>query len=244
MTAPKSPEQILADYTEDLLAERPPRLAEDVAALDEASRLEVLRLAALVRAVKAAKAEVPGPSPEFLARLDERVAAEIDQLSAKEVADPTWLAAAPAPGERANRLHPQPDRPRPRPWRDVLLGFVAAWRWKLVGCAVAAILLLQGHLFLQIRGLQEENRSLLQRVERLGPVERLAPMQLRLEQEKRPTGTAPLVQVQSGAGLRPLIEQRIQDLERESAAKTGEDQKAIARAIQELRQLLQAAQAK
>lgn len=233
MTAPKSPEEILADYTEDLVADRPPRLTEDVAALDEASRLEVLRLAALVRAVKAARSEAPAPSPEFLSRLDARLTAEIDQLSGKEAAAPGRLATPTGPDERSRPL---------RPWRDVVLGFASAWRWQLVGCAAAAILLLQGQLFLKVRGLQEENRNLLQRLERLAPLERMVPMRLPLEEGKGPAGTERLTGERAGPSLRALIEQRIKDLETESAATTGEDRKAIARAIQELRQLLQVPQ--
>ncbi len=240
MTAPKSPEEILADYTEDLVADRPPRLTEDVAMLDEASRLEVLRLAALVRAVKAARSEAPAPSPEFLSRLDARLTAEIDQFSAKAAADPGRLAAPTEPDDRNRPLRPQPLRS----WRNIVLGFASAWRWQLVGCGVAAILLLQGQLFLKVRGLQEENRNLLHRLERLAPLERMVPMRLPLEEGKGPTGTDRLSGERAGPGLRALIEQRIKDLETESAATTGEDRKAIARAIQELRQLLQVPQGK
>lgn len=215
MTPPKSPEEILADYTEDLLAERPPRLAADVAQLDENNRREVMRLAALVRAVKAAKAETPNPSPEFLAHLDAQVIAEIDQWSVKERADLTRLAAAPAPR--------QPARYASRPWRDILLGFFLPWRWQLLGCAVAVILLLQGHLFLRVKSLQEENQGLRHRLGRLSASERLIPLSLPTE-----------------IGLRLHIERRIQELEKERASKTGAERRSLERAVQELQALLQA----
>ncbi len=219
VTPPKSPEEILADYTEDLMAERPPRLTADVALLDEASRREVLRLAALVRAVKAAKAEEPNPSAEFLARLDARVTAEVAQLSAGDVGAPGRPAAT-APGEQAK---PSPPHPL-HPWREVLLGFFTAWRWQLVGCAVAGILLLQGHLILKVKGLQEENRNLLLRVERLATPDRMVPLALPTE-----------------IGLRLRIDQRIEELEKERASKTGEERRAVERAMQELRVLLEPA---
>lgn len=118
--------------------------------------------------------------------------------------------------------------PRPlHPWGEVLRGFFTAWRWQLVGCAVAAVLLLQGHLFLKVKGLQEENRNLLLRVERLATPERMAPLSLSTE-----------------IGLRLRIEQRIEELEKERAIKTGEERRAVERAMQELRVLLEPARSR
>ena len=77
MTPKKSLEDILAEYAEDLVAERKPRLAEDVAALNEEERLQLTVMLALVRRLKAAHREAPPPREEFIARLDDLVREEI-----------------------------------------------------------------------------------------------------------------------------------------------------------------------
>ncbi|HEX7549597.1 MAG TPA: hypothetical protein VF579_03395, partial [Candidatus Methylomirabilis sp.] len=69
MTDKKTAEDLLGEYTDDLLADRRPRLQEALAALDDADRKDVARLADLVRQLKAAHTEAPTPSEEFLSRL-------------------------------------------------------------------------------------------------------------------------------------------------------------------------------
>jgi hypothetical protein len=210
VTRDKTPEDLLGKYTDDLLTDRRPRLQDDLVSLEGPDRADVVRLAALVRRLKAAHTEAPVPSEDFVARLDTTVAAEV-----------AARGSAHAP-EARTATRPQRSH---RPGR-VLLGkiaeFVVGWRWQLAACAaVAALLLLQVQVVMQVRRLQQENRNLSARVERLITPEHMVPTGLPVE-----------------IVLRLRIEQRIDELEKERTVKTGEERQSVERALQELRALV------
>jgi hypothetical protein len=212
----KTAEDLLGEYTDDLLADRRPRLREELAALDDADRADVTRLADLVRQVKAAHTETPPPSAEFLSRLEATVATEIAARGAAQAPAPYTPPRA-RPGREAGR----------RPL-DVVAEFLIGWRWPLAGCAVVAVLLMfQVQVAVQVQRLQRENRDLSTRLERLAAPERMVPLGLPVE-----------------IGLRLRIEERIEELDKELAGKTGEARRPVERAIQELKALLRSPQGK
>ncbi len=65
----KSVADILMDYTEALIADQRPEIAEDVAALDSQEQEELRPLLAAVRSLKAVYHEVPDPGSELLRKL-------------------------------------------------------------------------------------------------------------------------------------------------------------------------------
>jgi hypothetical protein len=205
-----TPEDLLGKYTDDLLTDRRPRLQDDLASLAGPDRADVVRLAVLVRRLKAVHTETPVPNEDFLARLDTTVAAEV-----------TARGSAHATGPRT-ATRPQPGH-RPR-WvlLDGIAQFVVGWRWQLAACAVVvALLLLQVQVVMQVRRLQQENRDLRARLERLIPPEAMVPTGLPAEID-----------------LRLRIEQRIDALEKERTVKTGEERQSVEGALQELRALV------
>lgn len=157
MTRDKTPEDILGAYTDDLLADRRPRLQEDLATSGEAERADLVQLTALVRQVKAAHGEPPPPTEDFLARLDGAVAFEI----------------------AARGTHQTPIVPGGRSFLATVTEYLCGWRWQLAGCAVVAVLLvLQIQVVMQVRALQAENRALSARLERLAAPDRMVPLTL------------------------------------------------------------------
>jgi hypothetical protein len=212
----KTAEDLLGEYTDDLLADRRPRLQEALAALDDADRSDVERLADLVRQLKTAHTEAPTPSEEFLSRLEAAVATEIAARGS---------AQAPAP-----HIPPcaRPVRAAGRRPLGVVAEFLIGWRWPLAGCATVAVLLMfQVQVAIQVQRLQRENRDLSTRLERLTTPERMVPLGVPVE-----------------IGLRLRIEERIEELEKELAGKTGEARRSVERAIQELKALLRSTQGK
>ena len=216
MTRDKTPEDLLGEYTDDLLTERRPRLQDDLGSLEEPDRAEVARLAGLIRRLKAAHTQAPVPSEHFLAHLDAVVAAEVAVWGSGRTTRPQW-ATRPQPGhEPASGL------------LNKIAEFVAGRRWQLAACAaVAALILLQVQVLTQIRKLQQENQELSARVQRLVTMEQMIPTGL------------PAV-----PGLRLRIEQRIAELEKERTVATGEERRSVERALQELRALVGSTPAK
>lgn len=160
MTDPKTPDDLLGAYTDDLLADRRPRLHEDMASVAEADRADVPHLASLVRRLKAAHTEPPPPTEMFLARLDSTVTSEVAARAAHH--------AAPA--------HPE------RGFLAAAKDFFFGWRWQFAGCAVAAVLLIfQAQVIMQVRALQAENRTLTMRLERLATSDRMVPLGLQAD---------------------------------------------------------------
>ena len=212
----KTAEDLLGEYTDDLLADRRPRLREELAALNDDDQSDVARLAGLVRQLKAVHTEVPTPSEEFLSRLETAVATEIAGRGSAQALEPNTPT-------RARLVREAGRRPL-----DMVAEFLIGWRWPLAGCATVAVLLMfQVHVVIQVQKLQRDNRDLSTRLERLTTPEHMVPMGVPVE-----------------IGLRLRIEDRIEELEKERASKTGEERRSAERAIQELRTLLRSTQGK
>jgi hypothetical protein len=251
VTRKKSLEDILAGYTEDLMAERRPRLSEDIAALDEDERSELMALLAIVRRMKAAHREAPPPRDAFLEDLDGFVRGEI----VRQVA-PDSLVSQPrvsSKGKVSPGVEAVPLRRRilrgAREFFSGLGGHETGRGWRFVGIAVVVVVLgLQAVLYAQLRRLEKQNQTLVARLERLGPSGNLIPLGLPRDQ---PTGGEGRVEtpaqkspedVLAGVELRARIERRVGELERELATKTGRDRQAAEAVLRDLRMLLQPAQ--
>ena len=247
MTPRKSLEDIVAEYTEDLVAERRPRLSEDIAALDEDERSQLTGVLALVRRLKATHREAPPPREEFVQRLDRFVREEIARLS--------------PPGSEAAGS-PEVSRPAAegRSILDRILGagrdLIAALtllegraRWRLVGVALLVLVLgLQVQLYLHVRRLEQQNRVLVAQLERFSGSGSLVPLALpRGQQTTREKGlgtpgSPSLDDLFAGVELRVRIEQRVRELEKEAATKTGRDRQVAESVVRELRAILQPSQ--
>lgn len=248
MTPKKPLEDILAEYTEDLLADRKPRLAEDAATLNEEDRADLPGLLALVRRLKAVHREAPPPREAFLQRLDTFVHGEV---AAKITHDPQAAQSrvslrdeigAGATGERV------PGRLK-EAWRRLFGGMASPgvgvlWRYA-AGAVVVLVLAMQVQLYLQVRRLEEENRALVARLERMSPSGSLIPLGLPREPQAGVTkgaekGSGPSIDdLLIGVELRGRIEQRIGELEKEAVTKTGKDRQDTEVLLRELRALLE-----
>ena len=248
VTGKKPLEDLLAEYTDDLLAERRPRLPEDLAGLGEDEQAQLMEMLAVVRRLKAAHREIPPPREAFLHHLDAFVRDEIaPQLG------PESQAAQSPPGS------PQEARPAsttvPFPRRvlqtagEFLRGIVAAGvggRWRFVGVAALVLVLgLQIQLYFQVRRLERQNQALVARLERVGPLGGVTP--LALPRDRQPTqdtkATTPspssLDDLLTNVELRARIEHRLRELEMEAQSKTGGDRQIAEAVLRELRALLQ-----
>jgi hypothetical protein len=251
VTQKKSLEDMLAEYTEDLMAERRPRISADIATLDEDERLELMALLAIVRRMMAAHREVPPPRYAFLESLDSFVRGEI----VRQVA-PDSLVSQPrvsSKGKVSPGVEAVPLRRRilqgAREFFSGPGGHEAGRGWRFVGIAVVVIVLgLQALLYAELRRLEKQNQTLVARLKRLGPSGNLIPLELPRDQltggERRvetPAQKSP-EDVLAGVELRARIEQRIGELERGLASKTGRDRQAAEAVLRDLRMLLQPAQ--
>jgi len=238
VTSKKPLEDILAEYTEDLLADRKPRLADDTATLNEEDRADLLGLLALVRRLKAVHREAPPPREAFLQRLDTFVQGEV---AAKITHAPRDEIGAGATGERLRgRLG--------EAWRRVFGGMASPsvgglWRY-VAGAVVVLVLAMQVQLYLQVRRLGHENRALVARLERMSPSGSLVPLGLPREPQAGMTkgaekGSGPSIDdLLIGVELRMRIEQRIGELEKEAETKAGKDRQDAEVLLRELRALL------
>ena len=247
MTPKKSLEDILAEYTEDLMAERKPRLAEDIAALDENERSQLTGILALVRRLKAAHREAPQPREEFVHHLNAFVREEIARRS------------PPAPEAVGS---PEESRPAAES-RSILERILGAGRdliealtlpegrarWRLVGVALLILVLgLQVQLYLHVRRLEQQNRVLVAQLERFSGSGSLVPLALPRDQqttrEKGPgtPGSPSLDDLFAGVELRVRLEHRIRELVKEAATKTGRDRQAAESVVRELRAILRPTQ--
>lgn len=246
MTPKKPLEDLLAEYTEDLLADRRPRIFEEAVDLDEEGRAELAEMLALVRRLKAAHREAPTPSEDFVQRLDSFVAEETARQAVPESPEVRMRTAA---AEEAS-LRSASLRFRRR-ILDAGRRFVrtlappeSGGRWRLAGAVLLVLVLaLQVQLYLQVRRLDRQNQALVARLERLKPVGELVPLGQPLErvpQEKGVPASKPrsLGELLSGAELRARIEQRIRELEKEAESKTGRDREIADGVLQELKALL------
>lgn len=248
MTPKKPLEDMLAEYTEDLLADRKPRLAEDAATLNEEDRADLPGLLALVRRLKAVHREAPPPRDAFLQHLDafvqREVAAKITHVpqAAQSHVSPRDAIEAGATGER---LHGRLGEA----WRRLFGGIAspgAGILWRYAAAAVLVIVLaLQVQLYLQVRRLEQENRALVARLEQVTPSGSLVPLGLPREPRagvtqgaEKPSGPS-LDDLLIGIELRMRIAQRIGELEKEVERKTGKDRQDTEALLRELRALLQ-----
>lgn len=248
MTPKKPLEDMLAEYTEDLLADRKPRLAEDAAALNEEDRADLPGLLALVRRLKAVHREAPPPREAFLQRLNTFVqgvvAAKITHVpqAAQSHVSPRDEIGAGATGEWV------PGRLKGA-WRRVFGGMASPsvgilWRYATAAVLVL-VLALQVQLYLQVRRLEEENRALVARLERMSPSGSLVPLGLPREPQAGVTkgaekGSGPSIDdLLIGIELRMRIAQRIGELEKEAETKAGRDRQDTELLLRELRALLQ-----
>ena len=221
------------------MAERRPRLAEDIAALDEDERLQLVELLALVRGLKAAHRETPAPGGAFLQRLDGFVRKEVAQQGS-----PASRAHPSAAGDfRSDAVRrPGLDRilQKSRSVFDTLRDFLGGVRWRfIVGAVVVFLLGFQVLLYLQVRQLEEQNQDLVARLERFSPSGSLIPLGLPRKQGAETPAAKSLDDVFAGLELRVRIEQRIGELEKEVETKTGRDRRDAEALLRELRALLQ-----
>ena len=247
MTPKKPLEDILAEYTEDLLADRKPRLADDAATLNEEDRADLPGLLALVRRLKAVHREAPPPREAFLQRLDafvqREVAAKITHVpqAAQSHVSSRDEIGADATGER---LHGRLGEA----WRRLFGGMAspgAGILWRYAAAAVLILLLtMQVQLYLQVRRLEQENQALVARLERMSPSGSLVPLGLPREPRAGVTKGAEKASGPSiddlliGVELRMRIEQRIGELEKEAETRTGKDRQDTEVLLRELRALL------
>ncbi len=236
MTPKKPLEDILAEYTEDLLADRKPRLAEDAAALNEEDRTDLPGLLALVRRLKAVHREAPPPREAFLQHLDTFVQGEV---AAKITHEARGEIRAGATGERV------PGRLKEA--RRRLFGGMASpgvgVLWRYAAAAVLVIVLaLQVQLYLQVRRLEQENRALTARLEQVSLPGSLVPLGLPRAGVRKGAEKASgpsLDDLLIGIELRVRIAQRIGELEKEADTKTGKDRQNTEVLLRELRALLE-----
>lgn len=247
MTLKKSLEDILAEYTENLMAERRPQLAEDIAALDEDERSQLTGMLALVRRLKAAHREAPPPREEFVHHLDAFVREEV-----------AWRSK-PAPEAAGS---PEASRPA-ADGRSIVERILGAGRdliealtlpevrprWRLAGVALLVLVLgLQVQLYLHVRRLEQQNRVLVAQLERFRGSGSLVPMALPRDQQisrERGPGTPGSLspdELFAGVEVRVRVEQRIRELEKEVATKTGSDRQNAEALLKELRAILQPSQ--
>ena len=244
MTPKKPLEDMLAEYTEDLLADRKPRLA-DAATLNEEDRADLPGLLALVRRLKAVHRDAPPPREAFLQHLDtfvqREVAAKIThqpQAAQSHVSSRDEIGAG-ATGERLRgRLG--------EAWRRVFGGMASpsvGILWRYAAAAVLVLVLaLQVQLYLQVRRLGQENRALVARLERMSPSGSLVPLGLPRAAVTKGAekGSGPSIDdLLIGIELRMRIAQRIGELEKEAETKAGRDRQNTEILLRELRGLLQ-----
>jgi len=233
---PKKPlEDILAEYTEDLLADRKPRLAEDVAALNEEDRADLPGLLALVRRLKAVHREAPPPREAFLRQLNAFVQEEVTIKISQARRDDMEASAS---GER---LHGRLGKA----WRTVFAGMAspgAGGLWRYAAAAgLILVLAMQVQLYLQVRRLERENRALVARLEQVTPSAILAPLSLPRAGVRKGTeeGGGPSIDdLLLGVELRVRIKQRIGELEKEAETKAGRDRQDTEALLRQLRALL------
>ena len=251
VTPQKSLEDMLAEYTEDLMAERRTRIPEDLAAMDEAERAQLVAMLALVRQLKAGHREAPAPSESFLHRLDslvrEEVAKQVAPVS-RPVRDHT-SAAGDFRSAAGRSLLTAPILQRSRRFFEALRGSTGGVGWRSVGAAIAMVLLgLQVLLYLQVRQLEQQNQALVARLGPHSPPVSLVPLGLPQGERTIAGKEAPTPKTLSGddliAGveLRVRIEQRIAELEKELETTTGRDRQIAEALLRELRGLLRSSQ--
>lgn len=251
VTAKKSLKDLLAEYSDDLLAERRPRLSEDAAVLDDDERADLMAMLALVRRLKAAHREIPAPREEFLHRLDTFVREETARQVAPESQEAQPLPSSPKEVRSGSTAAPFPRRILQK--AEELLGGVpapgVAGGWRFVGVAALVLVLgLQVQLYLQVRRLERQNQALVARLEQVGPLGGMIPLGLPRDrqpaQDKEATtpGPSSLDDLLTSVELRARIQQRIQQLEREAESKTGGDRQLAEAVLRELRALLRPAQ--
>lgn len=238
----ESQEHLLATYTDDLLADRRPRLPGDVAYLDEAERLRLLSELTLVRRLKGAHAEVPRPSEEFLQRLDAHVRKEIEsRVTAAACAGHQQAALPREGGVTAWRLTAAYRRAV-----AFLFPATAAGRWRVAGIAVLGVVLaLQAQLYLQVRRLEHQNQALVSQLAQATESGRVRPLSL-----DRPTEGAGLMQSGGTARRAPVdellqsiefhrkAERRVRELQEAIATKSGTERETAAMLLRELQELL------
>jgi len=245
---PKKPlEDILAEYTEDLLADRKPRLAA-AAALNEEDRADLPGLLALVRRLKAVHREAPPPRDAFLQHLDTFVQG---QVAAKITHQPQAAQSQVSPRDEIEAgATGEPLRGRlGEAWRRLFGGMASPgvgvpWRYA-AGAVVVLVLAMQVQLYLQVRRLEQENRALVARLEQVSPSGSLIPLGLPREPgagvrkgTEKASGPS-LDDLLIGVELRLKLEQRIGELEKEAGRKTGKDRQDTEVLLRELRALLQ-----
>ena len=242
MTPKKSLEDIVAEYTEDLVADRIPRLAEDIAALDENEREQLSVMLALVRRLKAAHREAPPPREEFVHHLDSFVRKEIARHSppASEAAGSPEASRPAADGRSiVERILGA--------GRDLIEALTlpeSRARWRLAGVALLVLVLgLQVQLYLHVRRLEQQNKVLVAQLERFSGSGSLVPLALPRDQqtsrEKGPGAPSPsLDDLFAGVELRVRLEHRIQELQKVAATKTGRDRQITEALLRELRALV------
>lgn len=241
-------EDILAEYAEDLVAERKPRLAEDVAALNEEERLQLTVMLALVRRLKAAHREAPPPREEFIARLDDLVREEIARQIAPEAPAAQSAAGFPETGRSVAASEPLFHRllGAGRALLQAVISIEVGARWRFAGVAALVLVLgLQIQLYVQVRRLEQQNETLVARLEAVTSVGGLAPLGLPrgqgpdLEKGTPLPGSLSVDELVAGVELRLRIEKRIAELEKEAETKTGRDRESAEVLLRQLRALLQ-----
>jgi hypothetical protein len=240
-------EDIVAEYTEDLMAERRPRLAEDIAALDESERTQLSAMLAMVRQLKAAHREAPPPREDFVEGLDAFVREEVARHS------PPASETARSPDESRSAAEGRSILERileaGRHLIEALTLPEGRARWRLVGVALLVLVLgLQVQLYLHVRRLEQQNRVLVAQLERFSGSGSLVPLALprgqQTTREKGPgtPGSPSLDDLFAGVELRVRVEQRIRELEKEAATKTGRDRENAQGVVRELRAILRPTQ--
>jgi hypothetical protein len=248
MTERKAIEDVLAQYTEDLLAERRPRLDTLTADLSDEEREQLMPLLAVVRRLKEAHHDAPSPSEDFLRRLDQHVWDEIVRVAPD--------ASRPAERPDAARVHGGDGEPRLTLGRRIRNGgrailnalrlAEAGGRWRLATVTLLALVCaVQIQMYRQIHQLEDRNNALARQLEQLSPA-KMSPLSLPRREDLTPgekAGVPPkdaaIEELLARLEFRRKVERRVQDLEQDLGTKTGEDHRTTEILLRELRALLQ-----
>jgi hypothetical protein len=237
---------LLAQLTEDLLADRRTSAVEALTALNEDERKQLLDQLTVARRLKAVYQEEPPASEAFLHRLDTRVRQEIENQLSPDAGHEKEIAAT---ASGVGPFRPPPAHGFAAWGRGVLALLVpstSTGRWRLAGVAALGVLLaLQVQLYFHVRQLESQNQNLVSRLERAAELDRMRALSLGLPhgatdqaQREVPQGRSSAEILLQSVEIQRRIERRIQALQEDVKTKTGMEREKAQTLLRELEDLL------